>query len=575
MPKAKRSKVWLHFTPKGNDSATCHRCHKTIACKGGNTSNLMKHLASHGVYLKAEQCTVFDKLSDVSRPSTSAAGAAGQIEESPTPSPASVALHITDDDDDSSRSSSVTTVTPFTLAKKNALLKKKVEEIHRAVTKFVNVIQQLAHVSKTAITCNGWTSVAQDHYLTVTVHYIYKGSIQQKVLSTEAVYEAQTGLVVAEEIHKILQEFKLTGKVLAATVDNASNLDVALKNFKFLKVGCFAHTLNLAAQKVYGIQAVTRWCAKIRAVVVWLKHSTISKTVLREKQRLLNLPEHNVILDVRTCWNSLYIMVEQFVEQFPAIQAACLDQRLRKPMERDRLERLTDSDFEKAEEFMKCMKVLYTSTLCVSSDKSLTCSQIIPFLTKLEARYLPTDDDSMFVAAIKEKVWGDLEKRYQDKEIQNFLQEATLMDPRFKGKLGVGVTEAWDRLEKATIDNVTATQLPLEDHHQSEAEVGGDGDDEVEVEQEDTHQRGAHRMSALEQLFADEDRELLHTTMSTSSALSITEQVKKEIELYKGMPAITSGQDPVAWWWGNSDSGTIKEASYNFFWQGKSLDESR
>ncbi|KAK0148013.1 Zinc finger BED domain-containing protein 1 [Merluccius polli] len=274
-----------------------------------------------------------------------------------------------------------------------------------------NVIQQLAQVSKIAITCDGWTSVAQDHYLTVTVHYMHKGSIQQKVLSTEVVYEAQTGLVVAEEIKSILEDFQLTGKVIAATVDNASNMDVALRNLQFLKVGCFAHTLNLAAQKVYGIQTVTRWCAKIRAVVVWLKRSTMSKTVLREKQRLLNLPEHNVILDVRTRWNSLYLMVERFVEQFPAIQAACLDQRLRRPMERDRLERLTESDFEKAEEFMQCMKVLYTSTLCVSSDKTPTCSQILPILTKLEAHYSAADEDNPFVAAIKEKVWGDLEKR--------------------------------------------------------------------------------------------------------------------------------------------------------------------
>ncbi|CAM4485913.1 unnamed protein product [Leuciscus chuanchicus] len=117
---------------------------------------------------------------------------------------------------------------------------------------------ELAQVSKIEITCDGWTSVAQDHYLTVTVHYIYKGSIQQKVLSTEAVYESQTGPVVAQEIHSILEEFKLTGKVIAATVDNAYNMDVALRNLKF---------------KVYGIQAVTRWCAKIRAVVVWLKRS--------------------------------------------------------------------------------------------------------------------------------------------------------------------------------------------------------------------------------------------------------------------------------------------------------------
>ena len=151
-----------------------------------------------------------------------------------------------------------------------------------------NVIQQLAQVNKIAITCDGWTSVAQDHYLTLTAHYIYEGSIQQKVLSTEAVYESQTGPVVAEEIHSILEEFKLTGKVIAATVDNASNMDVALKNLHFLKVGCFAHTLNLAAQKVYGIPAVTNWCAKIRSVVLWLKRSTMSKTVLREKQRLLS-----------------------------------------------------------------------------------------------------------------------------------------------------------------------------------------------------------------------------------------------------------------------------------------------
>ncbi|XP_077076835.1 zinc finger BED domain-containing protein 4-like [Siphateles boraxobius] len=382
MPKAKRSKVWLHFTYNAADSATCNKCLKSTACKGGNTSNLMKHLTKYGVYLKAEQCTVFDNLRDAeASTSTTAASVdltAGQIEESPTPSSASVVVDT--NDENSSRSSSVT---PFTMAKKAALTKEKVQKIHRAVNKFVvmglhqfstvespsfremstalnhryqppsrddmsntyitawysvikhNVIQELAQVSKIAITCDGWTSVAQDHYLTVTVHYIYKGSIQQKVLSTEAVYESQTGPEVAQEIHNILEEFKLTGKVIAATVDNAYNMD-ALRNLNFLKVGGFAHTLNLAAQKVYGIQAVTRWCAKIRAVVVWLKCSTMSKTVLREKQQLLNLPEHNVILDVRTRWNSLYLMVERFVEQFPAIQAACLDQRLRRPMERDR-----------------------------------------------------------------------------------------------------------------------------------------------------------------------------------------------------------------------------------------------
>lgn len=74
-----------------------------------------------------------------------------------------------------------------------------------------------------------------------------------------------------------------------------------------------------------------------------------------------------------------------------------------------RLERLTDSDFAKAEEFVN---IMYTSTLCVSSEKSPTCGQIIPILAKLEAHFTVTED-SLFISAVKENVWRDLEKRYQ------------------------------------------------------------------------------------------------------------------------------------------------------------------
>ena len=47
----------------------------------------------------------------------------------------------------------------------------------------------------------------------------------------------------------------------------------------------------------------------------------------------------------------------------------------------------------------------------------------------------------------------------QAQDIQNFHREVTLMDPRFQGRLEVGVAEAWDRLEKAGIDNAMAVQV--------------------------------------------------------------------------------------------------------------------
>lgn len=71
--------------------------------------------------------------------------------------------------------------------------------------------------------------MADDHYL-VTVHYTSHGHIKQKVLNTKAEYESQAGLVVADEINGILEEFQINIQVVAA-----SNMHVALTNLKFLK----------------------------------------------------------------------------------------------------------------------------------------------------------------------------------------------------------------------------------------------------------------------------------------------------------------------------------------------------
>ena len=51
---------------------------------------------------------------------------------------------------------------------------------------------------------------------------------------------------------------------------------------------------------------------------------------------LSDLPQHTLILDVKTQKNSLYLMIERFFEQFSAIQAAVMDPRLRKLTEKNK-----------------------------------------------------------------------------------------------------------------------------------------------------------------------------------------------------------------------------------------------
>lgn len=74
-----------------------------------------------------------------------------------------------------------------------------------------------------------------------------------------------------------------------------------------------------------------------------------------------SLPQHSLILDIKTTWKSLHLM--RFMEQYSAIQAAVMDPRLRKAMTKANQEHLKDEDFHKAEELVQLMKILYTSTL--------------------------------------------------------------------------------------------------------------------------------------------------------------------------------------------------------------------
>lgn len=147
-----------------------------------------------------------------------------------------------------------------------------------------------------------------------------------------------------------------------------------------------------------------------------------------------------------------YLKVERFLEQYPAIQAAAaLDPRLRKAMTKDNLQHLKDEGFQMAEEFNLLMKILYTSTPCVSCENN-PINPIIHILYKLEEHFTVKDEDTMFVSAIKEKMWESLSILYWDENIQAFQHETTSMDPRFKGRLAsnsIGI--GWGRVVEANV----------------------------------------------------------------------------------------------------------------------------
>ena len=125
-------------------NALCNQCNAVILCKCANTSNMLKHLSTQNGF-KYQEYVVFKSLRTSQTNST---------------------VSSVDDGNDQ-------------VERENFPSKKNVKQA--------------------AITADGWTWLAQDHYTTVTVHYTKQGKILGKVLRTRAVYEAQNNPSVLKD----------------------------------------------------------------------------------------------------------------------------------------------------------------------------------------------------------------------------------------------------------------------------------------------------------------------------------------------------------------------------------------
>lgn len=98
---------------------------------------------------------------------------------------------------------------------------------------------------------------------------------------------------------------------------------------------------------------------------------------LIEVQQQLKFPEHKLIVDVETRWNSTYYMMERLVEQQQAVVATlCF---------LDRSDLLLDSkDFDVLKEIIKLLKPFEVATREMSEEKHVSVSKIIPLCHNLQ-----------------------------------------------------------------------------------------------------------------------------------------------------------------------------------------------
>ncbi|XP_057208474.1 E3 SUMO-protein ligase ZBED1-like [Triplophysa rosa] len=293
-----------------------------------------------------------------------------------------------------------------------------------------------------ALTADIWTSLATEAYLGVTCHFITEDwKMKTLTLATMPLDERHTGANIATWLEEVVAKFNISVDNIKAVVhDNGSNIVAAMKllaeKHNWVSVRCAGHTLQLIVNSSLKDTSISKALGAARTLVEHFKRSELANTKLKEKQHQMNTPEHKLIQDVSTRWNSTYFMVERLLEQRWPITATLSDPEVTprgkhyfdlKPDQWSLLEELTQGlqPFQCATEFLSGQE--YATLSCLPQlAKGLQRS------VQQSLRFETAPGKAFLTNASKELTerWGSFGTFFKEKDNKVLLSAA--LDPRFR-----------------------------------------------------------------------------------------------------------------------------------------------
>ena len=324
-----------------------------------------------------------------------------------------------------------------------------------------------------SFTTDIWTRDAGgDSFISWTAHYIdpINFTREERVLQVCPFAGSHTAVAISEMITKLLDSWKVPKtRVHTVVRDNAANMVAGIEQCGLPSIGCAIHTLQLVIKDfILAQRSVSDMLARCRKIVGHYKYSHLAVERLQDIQRQLSLPNHKLMQDEPTRWDSTYYMLERLVEQRRAISLYDTDFELP--------DRLNSNEWQLAEKIVKLLEPMQRITKEFSA-KGAIVSQVIPFLEILkmeldsnQSSEPETTDKLRGILTTKDEMLSSLDSRFDQINSNDTYLLATLLDPRFKVNFFDTATtqSAIDRLIQACESDSEAP--PIEQGNQQDIE---------------------------------------------------------------------------------------------------------
>ncbi|WVZ75364.1 hypothetical protein U9M48_023422 [Paspalum notatum var. saurae] len=303
--------------------------------------------------------------------------------------------------------------------------------------------------SRIAVTTDMWTANHQKKgYMAVTVHYIDDNwNLKSYLLRFLYVPHPHNAEVISEVLHDILCDWRIEKKVSTITLDNCSTNDNVMKELqdkmplsslmlrgRLIHMRCAAHIINLAVKDGMGIKDPTgikvmeEAIGRVRETIgFWSatpkRHERFEKAVAQEGIKY----EKRIALDVKTRWNSTYLMLSIALNYIHVFDRLAKKEKLCAPFQP------TEQDWKFARYLCDRLKIFYDTTELLSATSYVTANLFFPKVCGiyLAIKKWQTSDNPIIEemsAAMKEKFmkyWAD---------VHGLMAVATVLDPRYKMK---------------------------------------------------------------------------------------------------------------------------------------------
>lgn len=277
-----------------------------------------------------------------------------------------------------------------------------------------------------SFTTDCWSGEAES-LMSLTCYFIDSNwQRKQIVLNVKAMSGSHTGDYISEVFLSMLNDCGINqDRVVLVLRDSGANMIKGLRLADIPDLSCSAHTLQLVVKEGISSQRVVGdSIAKLKTCATHFSHSVLAKQRLRAIQKDLGLPQHSIIQDVPTRWNSTLHMLQRMLEQKRALNLYA--------GEHGKIATLAAEQWDIVSNLIDTLGPIEEVTFEMSkAEASMSC--IIPSIAVLKMVLQAEGPTTRGIKTLRETMLQSLDRRFAKMEETKCLVLATLLDPRYKG----------------------------------------------------------------------------------------------------------------------------------------------